>query len=316
MPQSICILGGTGFVGRHLAARLANDGHGLTILTRNRARNRGLLVLPTARVWQENIHQVEVLERHFQGCDTVINLVGILNEKGRDGKGFRHVQVDLVRKVLEACRKTGVRRLLHVSALRADAETGPSHYLRSKGQAEDLIRESTDLNYTIFRPSIIFGPDDSSTNRFAWILRWLPILPLARPNARSAPVYVYDVVDALTTTLEDPKAYQRTYQLCGPQVYSLRELVKLVAVTLGLKRWVIGLPDSLSRLQAAVLDFWPGKPFSTDNYRSLSVHSLCEEDGFAALGLSPQSLEIILAQYLVDEGKQRKLSLFRQEAGR
>jgi len=316
MPQAICILGGTGFVGHHLAARLAHDGHSLTILTRSRTRHRDLLVLPTASVKQDDIHQPDVLERHFQGCDTVINLVGILNEKGRDGRGFTHAHVELVRKILDACQKTNVRRLLHVSALKADAEAGPSYYLRSKGQAEDLIRAHPDLNYTIFRPSIIFGPDDSSTNRFASLLKWMPIFPLARPNARSAPVYIDDVVDAMTAALEDPGTYQNVYQLCGPQVYSLKELVALVARTLGIKRWVIGLPDSLSRLQAAMLDFWPGKPFSTDNYRSLGVHSLCEEDGFAALGLSPRPLEIILPQYLRGGGRQRRLSLFRQDAGR
>lgn len=315
--HSICILGGTGFVGRHLTAKLVEAGHNVTILSRNAERHRNLLVLPTVSLLEADVYDPDTLRRCFEGIDTVVNLVGILNERGRDGKGFHRAHVELVERVVAACRTAGVKRLLHMSSLKADPDNGPSHYLRSKGQGEAVVRgTSGDIHYTIFRPSIIFGPDDSSTNRFAALLKMLFVFPLARPNARAAPVFVNDVVNAFTTALDDRATYGQTYQLCGPQVYSLKELVQLVARTQGQRRWVIGLPDSLSRLQAAIMDFVPGKPFSTDNYRSLSVHSLCDQNGFEQLGITPRSLQAILPRYLNKLGKQERLSSFRKQAGR
>src|SRR5690606_11318174 len=152
--------------------------------------------------------------------DEVINLVGILNERGRDGSGFKRVHVDLVAKLLRACHDTGVTRLLHMSALKANADRGPSHYLRTKGQAEQLIRnEARAGRVTIFRLSVIFGPEASFTNRFAKLLKRLPILPLACADARMTPVYVNDVARAFMAALDDSRTFGRTYELCGPEIY-------------------------------------------------------------------------------------------------
>lgn len=296
----ICVLGGTGFVGRSLVARLATLGHRIRVPTRSRARNRRLLVLPTVTLVTEDVHDPATLDRAFAGQDVVINLIAILNERGRDGSGFRRVHTELAEKVIAACRARHVPRLLHVSALKADAEKGPSRYLKTKGEAENALRTQCGegLAWTIFRPSVIFGPEDSFTNRFKRLLALSPALPLAMPNARFAPVHVKDVVQAITQSIEDRATYRQTYELCGPRVYSLREIVELVRRTLGLRRWVIGLSDPASRLQAKLMDFVPGKPFSTDNYLSLTVHSVCEENGFAHFGIEPHSLEGVLPSYL------------------
>lgn len=299
--RKICILGGTGFVGRVLANRLVRDGIKLRILTRNRERNKDdVILLPGTELIETDVHNPDNLQQQFAGCDAVINLVGILNERGRDGSGFRHVHVELARKVVEACRANGIRRLLHMSALNADAARGPSHYLKTKGEAEDLVHAAGahGIMVTSFRPSVIFGAHDSFFNRFAALLRLTWIFPLACYGARFAPVHVGDVAEAMVRTLKDPDTYGRRYQLCGPHVYTLEELVRYTARCTRLKRWIIPLNDFLSRVQAAVFDFVPGKPFSTDNYLSTKIDSVCEHNDFAELGITPVAIEVIVPQYL------------------
>ncbi len=300
----ICMLGGAGFVGGHLASRLASAGHNVTILTRNRERHRRLLVLPTVRLRQGDVYDRRFLEAAIAQSDIVINLVGILNEKGRNGKGFEKAHVTLADTVIDACIATGTRRLLHMSALRADADRGPSHYLRTKGEAERLIMEKSGDNiaWTMLQPSVIFGPDDSFTLRFAQLLRLTPLMfPLARPDARFAPVFIGDVVDAFVAALNDPRSVSQSYQLCGPDTATLREIVQFIAVCLGLRRRIVGLPDSISKVQARVCEWLPGKPFSFDNYLSLTVPSVCDDNGFARLGLTPRSFRNIVPTYLSPE---------------
>ncbi len=308
------MLGGSGFVGRSLASRLIKLGYEVRIPTRNRERARRLLVLPGVHLVDADIHDPATLQRLLRGCDVAINLVGILNEKGHDGSGFRVAHLELTEKLLTACLETGTGRLLQMSALKANAERGPSHYLKTKGQAEDAIRNTAgeDLRYTIFRPSVIFGPDDSFINRFAGLLRIMPVLPLARADARFAPVYVEDVVDAFARALTDPATCGQTYQLCGPDIFTLSEIVSYVRQQLRLRRLVLPLPDSLGRLQALTADYLlPGKPFSMDNFRSLTVGSVCTEDGFAPLGITPRAMKTIVPQYLTPRGHKDTMSRLR-----
>jgi NADH dehydrogenase len=313
MPRTtICLLGGAGFVGRHLAARLTQQNYNVKILTRARARHYDLMVLPTVTLVEADVHELETLKREFAGCHAVVNLVGILNEHGHRGRGFRHAHVELAHKVLEACRAAGVARLLHMSALNA-AVNAPSHYLRTKAEAAQLVLSAKDLQVTVFEPSVIFGPGDSFTNRFAKLLRLAPgVLPLACPKARFAPAYAGDVAEAFVRSLDERASFSQRYSLCGPRVYTLRELLRYLAKLEGRHRLLIGLPRPLSWLQAAIMEWLPGKPFSLDNYRSLRVDSVCRDNGFLAFGIQPAALEAVTPTYLGRFTAQAELDKYRR----
>lgn len=302
--RRICILGGTGFLGRRLARRFDAAGFITRVPTRTRFRHRDLLVLPNVELVEADVHDEATLRGLLTGCFAAINLVGILNEKGSDGSGFRRAHTELCEKLVRAATAAGVRRLLYVSALKADADYGPSHYLRSKGAAERAIAAgaASGIAYTIFRPSTMFGPGDSFLFRFDKLLRLTPVLPLARADARFAPVYVDDVAAAMQRALDDERTHGRAYELCGPEIFTLEEIVRFVARHSGRKRAVLPLPAPLGKLQAVVGGWLPGKPFSLDNYRSLGVPSVCAEDGLAALGIEAQSMTVVMPRYL-DRGR-------------
>jgi uncharacterized protein YbjT (DUF2867 family) len=301
----VCVLGGTGFIGSELVARLGALRHEVKVLTRDPEKSRDLKVLPSVRFVRADVHDEAVLARELAGCDVVVNLVGVLNERrlGRgSGAEFRRVHTELPQKLVRACRAAGVRRYLHMSGLKADSQRGPSHYLRSKGLAEDDLREhcaNGAPEFVIFRPSVVFGPGDSFINRFAGILRITPgVLPLACAHARFAPVYVADVANAFVACLERRDVVGRTYELCGPDVMTLGEIVRLTARVIGVRRLVVPLPDLLSRMQAAVMDYVPGKPFSTDNYLSATLDSTCDCDGLGELGITRTPLRGTVEKYL------------------
>jgi NADH dehydrogenase len=314
---SIVVLGGSGFLGTRLVARLIKDGHQVTVLSRDREQHKHLLVLPGLTLENCDVYQEAQLSERFRGKDVVINLVGILNERGFSGAGFRRAHTELTQHVLDAARSAGVTRLLQVSSLKASPDA-PSYYLRSKGEAEKLIRDqNTALDWTIVQPSVMFGPGDSFLNRFARLLAAIPfVFPLARPNARFQPVFVDDVVNALRQCLHGGASSRQTYELCGPQVYTLREIVGLAAKMTHRRRWIIGLPNFAGRLQAFVMNFVPGRPFSTDNYRSLKVDSVCSEDGFSKLGIKPQSMAASARLFLGTQEDNARLSQNRASAGR
>jgi uncharacterized protein YbjT (DUF2867 family) len=316
-PLSICILGGTGFLGTRLTARLLKDSHRVTVLSRDRELHKHLLVLPGLTLENCDVYDEAQLAERLRGKDVVVNLIGILNERWFGGAGFRRAHTELTRTLLLAARSATVGRLVQVSALGA-AVDAPSHYLRSKGEAEKSIREhGGTLDWTILQPSVMFGPGDTFLNRFARLLASAPgVLPLARPNARFQPVFVDDVVDALLRCLRGGSSSRQTYQLGGPQIYTLREVVRLVAKITGQHRWIAGLPNFAGRLEAAVFDFVPGRPFSSDNYRSLKIDSVCTEDGFERLKLRPHSMAASARQYVGALEDNARLSSDRAATGR
>lgn len=311
--QRIVVVGGSGFIGRHLVARLANAGHLVTVTSRNPSGHGDLRLLPGLRLLQVDPHDPAALAAAFAGADAVVNLVGILNERGFGGKGFRRAHVELTERVIAACATAGVADLVQMSALRAGE--GDSHYLRTRGEAEALVRASA-LRWRIVRPSVVFGPGDGLFNRFAGLLRLLPALPIARPGARFAPVYVGDVVEAMARCLERPDTAGGTFELYGARVMTLREIVAYTARHLGLRRWVIGLPDPLGRVQALVGDLLPGKPISSDNFRSLKLDSVGSRDGLAALGIAPTPIDAVVPQMLAGGRHQARLDQYRQHARR
>lgn len=316
MPTAtICLLGGTGFVGRHLAARFAQRDYNVKILTRARARHYDLVVLPTVTLVEADVHDAATLAREFAGCAAVVNLIGILNERGHRGRGFRQVHVELPRKIIEACRAAGVPRLLHMSALHA-ARNAPSHYLRTKAEAAELVLAAKDLQVTVFEPSVIFGPGDRFLNRFARFLRLAPgVFPLPCPNAELAPVSAGDVAEAMVRSLDKRACFGQRYPLCGPKVYTLRELLYYLRRLTGHKPVILGLPQPLSWLQALVMEWLPGKPFSLDNYHSLQVAGVCTDNGFAAFGMHPVAVEAVLPTYLGRFTAQAELDKYRRMRG-
>lgn len=309
-PARIVVLGGTGFVGSHLVPRLAAQGLSVTVLSRNRERHRELAVLPTVRVVSADVYDPKVLAAHFQDADAVINLVGILNETGFDGSGFRRAHVELTRLAIEAMKTAGVSRLLQMSSLRAGE--GESWYLKTRGEAEAQVKASG-LDWTIFRPSVIFGRGDGLFNRFAMLLKLAPVMPLARAEARFAPVFVGDVCAAFERALADRATIGQTYELGGPDIVTLREVVTMTRDALGVSRLVVGLPDVLGKLQAAAFGLVPGKPLSLDNFRSLLLDSVPKSDGLAALGIQPTPMAAIVPRMLRGEdGKQDELDAYRR----
>jgi uncharacterized protein YbjT (DUF2867 family) len=313
---SIAVLGGTGFLGTRLVARLIREGHRVTVLSRDREQHKHLLVLPGLTLENCDVYQQAQLSERLRGREVVINLVGILNERGFGGAGFRRAHTELTQTVLRAARSAGVTRLLQVSALKADPNA-PSYYLRSKGEAEKLIREQTGLDWTILQPSVMFGPGDSFLNRFAGLLAVIPLIfPLARPKARLQPVSVDDVAAALISSLHGGATSRQTYELGGPKIYTLREIVQLIASLTQRRRLIIGLPDFAARLQGFVMNFVPGRPFSSDNYKSLKVDSVCAENGLPKLGIQPQSMMASARQYLGALEDNARLSQNRAAAGR
>ncbi|HNI22815.1 MAG TPA: complex I NDUFA9 subunit family protein [Plasticicumulans sp.] len=311
--QTVCVLGGTGFVGRALVSRLANSGCKVRVLTRHPQRRcREVEVVPNVTLLATGDTP---LAEHFKGCDAVINLVGILNEAG--SQTFRGVHVELAKRVAAACVEAGVPRLLHMSALNADAVNGVSDYLKTKGEGEDAVHATAGLKVTSFRPSVIFGCEDSFFNRFAGLLKLAPVLPLACPESRFQPVYVRDVAAAFAQALEDERTVGKRLELGGPRIYTLKELVEFTARTLGLSTLVIGLPDSVAKLQAKLMDKLPTRPFSLDNYRSLQQDSIVGgEDGFALLGIVPRSVEGVMPRELRARDHRGPYAAYRASAGR
>jgi len=315
--RRVCILGGTGFVGRHLIASLAAKGIQTVVPSRNPQRHRALAVNPGCRVVEANIFDSAELQRLFESCDTVVNLVGILNERKKND--FRHVHVELPDKVSSICRKASVKRLLHMSALNANAGSGASFYLRSKGEGENRAHTGgkPDVAVTSFRPSVIFGSDDSFINRFAGLLKLPGPMPLACPNARFAPVYIEDVCQAMVNSLEDRSTFGQRYEICGPEIYTLKEIVQFIAKQLGKNKMIMPMGDSLSQLQASILEKLPGKVFTTDNYLSMQLDSVCSDSemNLQRLGISPKYFSALVPAMLKKQSEKQRYNKLRQVSG-
>jgi uncharacterized protein YbjT (DUF2867 family) len=316
--ETVCLAGGTGFVGQHLANRLTLYGCKVRILTRRRERHRALIVNPGVTLVEADVHNADTLRQQFSGVDVVINLVGILNETGRQGAGFREAHVELPEKIVAAATASGVSRLLHMSALNADAGEQHSRYLRTRGEGEDLVHAAADkgLLVTSFRPSVIFGPGDSFFNRFAALLKMSgPVFPLACPNSRFAPVCVADVVEAMCRSLGDATGGERL-DLCGPEAFTLAELVRYTRDQLQLSCHIVELNDALSRLQARLLGLLPWKPFTMDNYYSLQHDSVCSSNALPTLGITPTPVAAVVPAYLAGRNARGHYPEFRRHSRR
>jgi NADH dehydrogenase len=303
----ILLLGGTGFVGRHVCEKLARLQWRVTVPTRRGATAQHLQVLPLVDVVQADVHDEATLTRLVAGHDAVVNLVAILHGKQAD---FERTHVELPAKLARACLAAGVKRVVHVSALGADPlhpETAPSMYLRSKSQGEAVLQRaaSEGLQLSVLRPSVIFGAEDKFLNLFASLQRMFVVMPLAAGSARFQPVWVEDVAQAIVRCLQDRTTIGQTYELCGPDVRTLKELVQLAGRTVGANHGrghpIIPLPQVLGRLQAWLLELAPGKPLmSRDNLDSMRIDNVAsgQRPGLSALGITPGALAAIVPTYL------------------
>lgn len=293
----VLVLGGSGFIGRHLINLLVERGCRVRVPSRRRDHARHLIMLPTCEVIEANIHDDAALDSLVAGQDAVINLVGILQGREAD---FARAHADLTRRALAACARHKVRRFLQMSALGADPQ-GPSMYQRSKGAAEAHVRASP-LDWTIFQPSVVFGPEDRFLNTFAALARIAPLIPLAGADVRFQPVCVDDVALAFANALDNPATYGRTYELAGPTVYTLRQLVAFAARAGGHPRAVVGLPDGLARIQARLMELAPGEPLmSRDNLDSMKRDNIASVQPFRPapeLGIGQTPMEPMAAVYL------------------
>ena len=415
VPAPYLVLGGSGFVGRHVVARLVAAGHRVTVLTRRRAAARHLILLPTVDVVEGDPMDRATLARLAVPVSAVINLVGILHERGpssftrihvdlprllveacrasgvrrivhlssvgadatggpsrymrskgegeavieqsglnwtilrpsivfgredrfinlfarlavpvtavinlvgilheRGPSSFTRVHVDLPRLIVEACKASGVRRIVHLSAVGADATGGPSRYTRSKGEGEAVIEQSG-LDWTILRPSIVFGREDRFINLFARLARALPLIALAGASARFQPIYVRDVAACVQHVLSDDTTIGQRYSLCGPKAYTLRELVAYAAEVSGHPRPIVALGPAASRLQALVLEMLPGGLMSRDNLASMSRDNVCDGPFPSVFGFAPTTLEAVVPTYLAPDATKSYYDQFREHSGR
>ena len=314
----ILVLGGTGFVGAALCEKLQRLGAAVTVPTRHALRAQSVRHLPRVTVVEADVHDPQALRQLVAGHDAVVHLVAILQG---DEAAFERAHVELPRRLAAACQAAGVRRLVHVSALGVSID-GPSRYLRSKARGEAVLREAG-LDLTVLRPSVIFGAQDRFLNLFAALQQWLPVVPLAGAQARFQPVWVGDVAEAIVRCLLDRTTIGQTYELAGPEVFTLGQLVQAAGRWAGVRggagRPVWPLPEALGRLQALVMEWAPGEPvMSRDNLDSMRVDNVATGQcpGLAQLGLAPAALAGIAPGYLGGQGPRSRLMALRQRAGR
>ncbi len=317
--KKVLLLGGSGFVGTYIVNRLSQRGILVTVPTRRRERTKALIMQPGVEMPETNIHCEQTLTELMRGHDAVINLVGILHSSDVQfpySGDFARAHVELPKKVVAACKAAGVRRLVHMSALHADPK-GPSEYLASKGDGEAVVMAAgKELDVTVFRPSVIFGLGDSFLSMFASVLKKLPFFPLGFGQARFQPVWVADVADAFVDSLGNEASFGQAYDLTGPKVYTLRELVDYTAELCGSQATVIPLPEGLAYLQAGLMWLAPQPLMSPDNLRSMQVDSVADASSKAPANWKPTALEAIAPTYIALKTPKGKLDSFRYRAGR
>jgi len=299
MKYDILLIGGNGFVGRVIAAQLQLAGYSVLIPTGHLAAARELRMLPKVHVEDADIHDFDELQSLCKRIDkngAVINLVGVLHDKPAQpyGKVFKAAHVDLPKNIITAMQLHGLKRYLHMSALGADSN-GPSMYQRSKGDGEAAVKASN-LNWTIFRPSVIFGAQDQFINLFSKLTKLFPAMPLANHQAQFQPVSVDDVASAFVKSLSMPQTIHQSYDLVGPTVYTMREIVEFAARRAKTSCAIIPVPGFVGYLQALAFEFLPGPTLmSRDNIASMELPNTLPTNGVDALTavfkISRRSLE-------------------------
>jgi NADH dehydrogenase len=295
----VTIFGGSGFVGRHTVRALAQAGWRIKVATRN--PHAGFFLRPLGTVGQidfvkADISDPEQVAAALRGADAAVNLCGILFQKGQS---FHAVQAQGAENIARAAAAAGVRALVQVSAIGADARSA-SAYAVSKAQGEAAVRAAFP-SAVILRPSIIFGPEDGFFNKFADLARYLPMLPLVGGGKTLfQPVFVGDVAAAIVKALDDPAAHGHTYELGGPMIYSFRQLMEIVLKETGRRRVLVPVPFLLASWQGVVLQLMPNPLLTLDQVRLLKTDNIVAKTalGLSDLGIVPTSVEAVVPSYL------------------
>jgi uncharacterized protein YbjT (DUF2867 family) len=312
--KQVSVLGGSGFVGSAVVTELQAEGYAVNVLTRRAYRAKHLKLLPDVSITECDVFDEAALSHALQGTDAVINMIGILHQSHKLSFDLVHHQLPAM--VGKVCRNLGISRLVQMSSLGAD-QNAPSEYLKSKGAGEAALASlQSSLNITVFKPSIIFGRDDRFTNLFATIAKYMPVILLAKPEAKFQPVWVEDVAKCMVASVQNIATFGETYELAGPTVYTFKALVQLITNTLGVKRCIIGLCDKLAYTQAFMMELLPIKLMSRDNVKSMEVDSVSNAPFPAIFNVEPTALEAIMPDYLVDETQRGAYNAFRQYAAR
>jgi NADH dehydrogenase len=287
MQYDILLIGGNGFVGRVLAAQLQLSGYSVLIPSSHPSAGRELRLLPKVYIEDADIHEFDTLQdlcSRIKPSGAVINLVGVLHDKPAQpyGMAFKSAHVDLPKNIITAMQLHGLKRYLHMSALGADPK-GPSMYQRSKGDGELAVKASN-LDWTIFRPSVIFGAQDQFINLFTKLTKLFPLMPLANYGAKFQPVSVDDVASAFVKALHMPQTIHQSYDLVGPKVYTMQEIVELAKQKAKTSCWIIPVPAFVGYLQALAFEFLPGPTLmSRDNIASMQLPNILPVNGIDAL---------------------------------
>ncbi len=294
------VFGGGGFIGRHLVRRLGKAGVTVRVPSRHVSR---LGHLKTAGVVGQIVPEIigafddAELAAAIDGADIVVNLIGILAPTRSDG--FDRIHSSIPGRIAQAAAAAGVKRLIHVSALGADANS-LSDYAKSKAAGEGAVRQAFPMA-TILRPSIVFGPEDKFFNRFAAMALLSPVLPLiGGGHTKFQPVYVGDVADAIMAAATRADAQGKIYELGGPATYSFRELMELLLAEIGIKRLLVPVPWGVARFQAGIAEMIPGKPLTRDQVELLKHDNVLSgtAPGLSQLGIQPTAAELILPTFL------------------
>lgn len=293
----VTVFGGSGFIGRHLVRRLAADGCIVRVLVRNPERAAFLKMYgepgQIVPMYGDVADAASVAGAATESF-AVINLVGILYEKGR--RNFQRIHVEGAANVARASADAGADRLVHMSAIGADPAS-PAEYGRTKAAGERAVRAAFP-RATIIRPSVVFGPEDDFFNRFASLARFSPALPVFK--TRFQPVYVGDVADAFMAVLADPETAGKVYELGGPRVIGFRELMQIMLREIGRKRALVPLPLSIAQLEAVFLEMLPVPPLTRDQVKLLGRDNIVDPGAlsFKDLGIQPTGVEAVLPTYL------------------
>jgi NADH dehydrogenase len=311
--KTIAIFGASGFLGSSIVLALNQSNYRLKLFSRNKEKIKFWTVNPNIQIFDFNLDDLTQVKKDLKNTDVVINLLGILHQSKKDSfDKIHHLWPSHLAKTM---KELGIKRLLHLSAL-GSSSNAASLYLKSKILGETALLKHKDLYLTILRPSIIFGTKDNFINMFKLLVKWLPVIVLLSPQSKFQPIYIEDVSKIITKSLWDKKTYGKVYELGGPDVYSLKEIIKLIIKSEKLQRLIIPLNKPLSYMFALSMEMLPIKILTRDNWRSMQVDNLVDIQYAIPYRYSQERLEHYLENKKNRPPIRAKYNFYRSKSGR